>query len=448
MKDITLNEEQQRCLDKTSALFGSSDPSVAIIRGHAGTGKSTMMAQLNQRAQSEGFKTRFVAPTNSAAMNLRDRIGVPCDTIHSAIYKPVVKKDLVVFEPRSAMVQDKVLWMVDEASMVPNGFSGVGFQTPTTVLRDLVAHIQKHAKVPKVVFVGDAFQLPPVNEDRSAALMPEVVSRLWGGDSQVVVSELTEVMRQAEDSPIRDMTSKAIGLMRSGADYDWRSSGQQVGMPREWDVNRAITETASRAPEGPMLNTVSIVFSNKEATFMNGQVRSMMDREEGVLSAGDHLITDQSSMVEGEVVAKGTRMVVVDVVEQVHQWGGCRFQGAVLLTELSPDPIRILVNLDVLFSEKGVIGPEAEKKLKEEAMRSNTQYRTYQNAADDEHMNALRARFAYSMTAHKAQGREFDRVYIKPIWSRSNPHFQNWQWFYTAMTRARQEVSTIHFYAA
>ncbi len=208
--------------------------------------------------------------------------------------------------------------------------------------------------------------------------MPEVVSRLWGGDSKVMVSELTQVMRQAEDSPIRDMTSKAIGLMRSGAHYDWRSSGQQVGMPREWDVNRAITETASRAPEGPMLNTVSIVFSNKEATFMNGQVRSMMDREEGVLSAGDHLVTDKSSMVEGEVVAKGTRMVVRRCGRTGAPMGRVSLSGRRAAHGLSSDPIRILVNLDVLFSEKGVIGPEAEKKLKEEAMRSNTQYRAYQ----------------------------------------------------------------------
>ena len=449
MSAFELNEDQKRCLERSSAILGDHDPSVAIIRGYAGTGKSTMMAQLHQRAVEQGFKTRFLAPTNSAAMNLHDRIGMSCDTIHQAIYKPMQKGDLVVFEPKMEVVQEKVLWLVDEASMVPNRMGGqAGFQTPTTVLRDLIAHGKRHAKVCKMVFVGDLFQLPPVNEEQSDALSPEVMAELWGEGAGVVTSELSQVMRQKDDSPIRDMTTRCIDLMRGGASYDWKSSATQVGMPKEYRVENAITATASDAPEHPILQTVSIVFSNKEANFMNKGVRDMMDREDGVLSAGDHLVTDKASMIEGVVIPKGTRLYITDVDESVHKWGGCRFQGVEMVTELSKDPVRSLVNLDVLFSEKGLIGPDAEKKLKEEAMRTNPKYREYQNSVNDEHMNAIRARFGYAMTAHKAQGREFETVFVKPIWMRRNPHFQNWQWFYTAMTRAKSSVSAINFYAA
>ncbi|MDB4563992.1 AAA family ATPase [Flavobacteriales bacterium] len=448
MGDFQWTKEQLDCLHRTAAILGDVDPSMAVIRGHAGTGKSTLMAELNKRATEAGFITKFVAPTNSAAMNLHDRIGVPCTTIHNSIYKPVVTGDMVRFEARSGMVEDKVLWMVDEASMVSNQLTSGAFQTPSTVLVDLVEHIQKHAKVPKVVFVGDVFQLPPVGEDQSDALDPTILSQIWGGDTEVVMSKLTHVMRQAEGSPILDMTARAIGLMQSNAGYHWKSSGGMLGMPWEWKVLNAVTATAEDATEGPKLKTVSIVYSNKEVNFMNNSVRDMMDREPGKLSVGDHLVTDKSTVIEGLIIPKGTRVVVTDVDGAPHRWGGCRFQGAEFATELGSEPMRHLLNLDVLFSEKGNIGSEAEKKLKEEAMRSNPKYREYQNDADEPHMSAVRARFGYSMTAHKAQGREFDKVYIKPIWSSYNTDFQNWQWLYTALTRARQSVSTIDFRAA
>ena len=448
MSGFELTQEQKACIERTAAILNEKAPSLAIVRGYAGTGKSTIMSVLRERAVAAGFHVRFVAPTNAAAMNLYDRIGVHCGTVHNAIYKPVQKGDYVIFEPKGGVVEDKVVWITDEASMLANKRTGGDdFRTPGTLLQDFISHARKHAKTCKMVFVGDEYQLPPVMEEHSDALRANVLSQIWGGNAEVVDSQLTQVMRQDDGSPIRSMTASCIEAMLADESYSYKSSPSRIGMGREWNLQNAIWDTASKAPQNPFLEAVSIVYTNAEATFMNNAVREMMDRCNGTVVSGDHIVADKAFLIEGVVVPKGTRMFVLDVDEATHEWGGCRFQGVQLMTEMSDEPLQGLLNLDYLFSESGDIGLEAEKKLKEEAMRTNVKYRDYQNSADDEHMNAVRARFGYSMTAHKAQGREFDTVYIKPIWNRHNGDFQNWKWLYTAMTRAKSNVSTINFFA-
>lgn len=442
-----MNVQQKECLEKTGGILSSPDTPLAIIKGYAGTGKSTMIAAIDKMAKSEGYKVKYLAPTNSAALNLYDRIGLPCSTIHNAIYTPVQKDDRIEFQAKVAQKGENVLWVIDEASMIPNKSRVSGnFVTPTTVLNDLIVHAQKHSENCKMIFVGDSLQLPPVGESQSDGLSADVLTSLWPGNPKVISSHLTQIMRQKEESPIQEMTRECIELIGQNSSYSARDSGRACGLPHEWDTSRAITSIAIGATDCPAIQAVAIAFSNRETQFLNNAVRQVMDRPSDQLVAGDHLVAHQACFVEGQLIPKGTRMIITEADDLVQNWGGCRFQNAQFVSDLGDEPMEAKFNLSVLFALKGDIGRDAEKKLKEEAMRTNPEYRQFQSNAYDEQMNAIRPQFGYAMTAHKAQGREFESVFIKPIWSRQNTDFANWQWFYTALTRAKTSVSTISFF--
>lgn len=440
----TLTTDQANALRTIRDVISEEGTDMSILTGYAGTGKTTLMTEVINVAQEQGFEVRCLAPTNTAAANLTRRTGHECSTIHKAIFIHDEEDERVVYHRRDVDPSNRVLYVVDEASMVSNRTPqpGENFMEPGPLLGELIRHGREYSEIPKFLFVGDPMQLPPVGERRPSALFQDALGMHWP-DTRVQKAELTTVMRQPGGSPILDYSGQCIQAIRSRQEYEKRQA-LGLGMPR-LHAHKVACEVAEINAGLSEIEAAIIAFSNREVQHMNQEVRARMGREWGALAKGDHLTLSQPCIIDGDILLKGSRIFIVDCESEIEEWGGCKFQMASFITEGSERVLSAKFNISVLLSLKGLMTPDQERNLKHEAMRTNPRYRNTPSAHLDQYMGALRTRFAYATTCHKAQGQQFNHVFITPAWGAGDPS-EKWQWMYTAITRATESVTAFNLY--
>lgn len=476
-KKITLTASQQAAFIKLLNFINNDSERVFILKGYAGTGKTTLMRFLLEDMEKHNKHYQLLASTGRAAKILGDISGNEACTIHGLIYKyKDLNKDLseikennngiestgqlfLIFEPTRVDMDDtenpKCTYIVDEASMISDKEDALVTQAKFgsgRLLSELLQYDERPGS--KYIFVGDPCQLPPVNSPNSPALSCEYMKDVFGIDAKE--AQLTEIMRQGDGNNLITI-SKQIRSMWSNAPADVLAygNGKVWGkLPFDNCANISIHPNADIMISHYITNikkkgyeySTCLCRSNRDCLTISQTVRNALGLK-GVLDKGELLMVTQNNpcgLVNGDMVE------VVRVGKDVEYRADQRFRKVTVKELFSSHEFEILLMESLLGTEKPNLSSEEQTKLFVDfAIRAKKKGITQrkksllfqQEMASDPYLNALRCMYGYAITCHKAQGGEWNEVYIKVAGNITlNPVKSTYQWIYTAMTRAKDTL--------
>jgi len=442
--------EQQRALQVFAAFMTDRDEqSVMILRGSAGTGKTTLASAIVKAMLALKQKLVLMAPTGRAAKVFSNYSGSSAFTIHRCIYRQKSTADLVTFNLGFNAAQD-TLFIVDEASMIANA--------DTPLLDDLIRFVYNNRNC-RLLLIGDRAQLPPVGEDESPALMTDVL-RYYG--LTVYESDLNEVLRQAEDSGILWNATRIRG---EGLEV----RGERLALPQirfsgfediqNVPGDELIDSLATSFSRVGMDETLVVTRSNKRANIYNQGIRNMVLDREDELCRGDRIMIVKNNYywvkgegIEGNIsfIANGD-IAVVQRVRNVHELYGFRFAE---VTMTFPDyddyELTAITMLETLTTEAPALTREQQEQLFQKVMDdyADVPYKSerLKKLKDDKYYNALQIKFAYAATCHKAQGGQWAHIYIDQGYMTDDMLTSDYfHWLYTALTRATEKVFLVNW---
>lgn len=457
-------QEQAHALEVFAEFLTDRDPhAVMILRGSAGTGKTTLSGAIVRTLKEIRQKVMLLAPTGRAAKVFSLNSGSPAYTIHRRIYR---EKSFSGVEGQFNLndnLYTDTLFMVDEASMIANmGLGGMSFGSGC-LLDDLV-HFVYQGRNDRLLLIGDKAQLPPVGEEESPALH---AAMLEGYGLKVYECDLNEVLRQSEESGILYNAT----MIRQMITHDDITQLPKIHFAGYSDIKQMpgaelIESLAYSYHHVGLDDTIVVTRSNKRANIFNQGIRNMvLDREEE-LSQGDILMIvknnyywmeeerkSNNKLQSNEIpafLANGDRAKVLKVRRRIALYG---FRFATLLLQF-PDygnyELEATVLLDTLTSEAPALTHEQQEQLFHQIEED---YQDIPLKADrmkairqDQFFNALQVKFAYAVTCHKAQGGQWAHVYVDQGYMTDdmlNPDYIHW--LYTAFTRATEMLYLVNW---
>ena len=464
---MTPTPEQEHALDVFSMFMTDrSDQVVMILRGSAGTGKTTLAAAIVRAMVSLQQKLMLLAPTGRAAKVFSLYASHAAYTIHRRIYRQKSAGDLSAFSLNDNLNKD-TLFIVDEASMIANDAYANGGDSRWSfgsgcLLDDLMQFVY-HGQNCRMLLIGDKAQLPPVGEVESPALS---ASFLRGYGMSVYEADLNQVLRQSEDSGIL-WNATRIRSQESGV----RSlSLPQIRLKNFADVcvvpgDELIESLASSYSRVGMDETMVITRSNKRANIYNQGIRNRVLDREDELCRGDMLMIVKNnyfwvkeigvgSQESGEgsfsFIANGDR-AVVQRVRHVHELYGFRFAEVTMqFPDYDDYELTAIVILDSLTTETPALTREQQEQLYNAVLED---YSDIPRKADqikklkeDRYYNALQVKFAYAVTCHKAQGGQWAHIYLDQGYMTDEMLSSDYiHWLYTAFTRATEKLFLVNW---
>ncbi|MDF7817643.1 AAA family ATPase [Runella sp. MFBS21] len=423
-----------------------------LLKGYAGTGKTTLISTVIKVITKFGYKTVLLAPTGRAAKVMSNYSKKKALTIHKKIYRQVADAytGTLHFERQSNKHRD-TLFIVDEASMISDEaeFGSHG------LLYDLIEYVFEGIGN-KLLIVGDVAQLPPINKELSPALDKSYLESTFY--LSVYEQELTEVTRQGQHSGIlRNATSLRDTLPLEKLDIKLQTKGLRdfYKMPsdRLEDGLRYAYEKHGRE------NVTIITRSNREAVQLNQFVRRQINAAEEELEVGDLLmiVRNNYTVLDEEspagFLANGDFVEVKRIrkEEEVHGFRFATVELQLLDYEEQP-PFEAKIFLDTLHSPSPSLTQEENRRLYEAVLEDYMYLKTKKarNEAirQDVYLNALQVKFAYALTCHKSQGGQWKSVFVNQGFlpeDQVNKEFV--RWLYTAVTRATDEIFMMNFHA-
>lgn len=423
-----------------------------LLKGYAGTGKTTLISTVIKVITKFGYKTVLLAPTGRAAKVMSNYSKKKALTIHKKIYRQVADAytGTLHFERQSNKHRD-TLFIVDEASMISDEaeFGSHG------LLYDLIEYVFEGIGN-KLLIVGDVAQLPPINKELSPALDKSYLESTFY--LSVYEQELTEVTRQGQHSGIlRNATSLRDTLPLEKLDIKLQTKGLRdfYKMPsdRLEDGLRYAYEKHGRE------NVTIITRSNREAVQLNQFVRRQINAAEEELEVGDLLmiVRNNYTVLDEEspagFLANGDFVEVKRIrkEEEVHGFRFATVELQLLDYEEQP-PFEAKIFLDTLHSSSPSLTQEENRRLYEAVLEDYMYLKTKKarNEAirQDVYLNALQVKFAYALTCHKSQGGQWKSVFVNQGFlpeDQVNKEFV--RWLYTAVTRATDEIFMMNFHA-
>jgi exodeoxyribonuclease-5 len=465
IKDLLLSNfpwrvtpQQERVLTQIAEfLHVFSSDSCFILKGYAGTGKTTIVSALVRTLSRIGKRAVLLAPTGRAAKVMGHYSGRQALTIHKKIYRKknaaTVQMDFVLSEN----THEDTVFIVDEASMISD--EGITLFS-NGLLEDLVNYVRS-GKNCLLMLVGDTAQLPPVGLISSPALDPEVLSGEFG--LSTFVYELTEVVRQQQDSGILYNATKIRNEIRL-EETDIAYVYPKFVVSNYKDIYRMSGE---RLIEGlhyaygkyGMENSIVICRSNKSANLYNKHIRNQILFREEEITGGDILMVvrnnyywlQQHDEKHTGFIANGD-MVTIRKVSNLHDMHGFPFADLDLefLDNHEGDTIKCRVLLDSLYVDSAQLPYSEQQKLYESIAKDYEDIPVKKDRMEaikkDPYYNALQIKFAYAITCHKAQGGQWPLVFVDQGYMTDemlNTEFM--RWLYTAITRATQELYLVNF---
>lgn len=457
-------QEQAHALEVFAEFLTDRDPhAVMILRGSAGTGKTTLSGAIVRTLKEIRQKVMLLAPTGRAAKVFSLNSGSPAYTIHRRIYR---EKSFSGVEGQFNLndnLYTDTLFMVDEASMIANmGLGGMSFGSGC-LLDDLV-HFVYQGRNDRLLLIGDKAQLPPVGEEESPALH---AAMLEGYGLKVYECDLNEVLRQSEESGILYNAT----MIRQMITHDDITQLPKIHFAGYSDIKpmpgaELIESLADSYHHVGLDDTIVVTRSNKRANIFNQGIRNMvLDREEE-LSQGDILMIvknnyywmeeerkSNNKLQSNEIpafLANGDRAKVLKVRRRIDLYG---FRFATLLLQF-PDygnyELEATVLLDTLTSEAPALTHEQQEQLfhqiEEDYQDIPLKTDRMKAIRQDQFFNALQVKFAYAVTCHKAQGGQWVHVYVDQGYMTDdmlNPDYIHW--LYTAFTRATEMLYLVNW---
>lgn len=446
----TLSQED---LIRELADFLASDLSseIMLVKGYAGTGKTTLLKSLVRTLSELKQKSVLLAPTGRAAKVLSAYSGHQAWTIHKKIYRQKLGKDGLGEFVLDRNLHKNTCFIVDEASMIgdrsPDAFFGSG-----DLLRDLVDYVEEGNQC-RLVLVGDTAQLPPVGLDISPALNRE---RLEDFGYRVREIELTDVVRQAEDSGILHNATSIRKLITDHLEDYPRfrfDTFSDISMISGTELLETISMSYDKYGTS---DTIVVTRSNKRANKFNAGIRNQILWREEHLSPGDLLMVVKNNYFwkddENRIdfIANGDTISVVKVIstEEVH---GHKFANIlVTLPDYQDIDLEVKVLLDVIDLEAPSLNYDQQKSLylsvAEDYPDEPSKKKVAEFISTDPYYNALQVKFAYAVTCHKAQGGQWKSVFLdQGYFTDEMLTIDYLRWLYTAFTRASEKLYLVNF---
>ena len=472
--------EQDHALDVFAHFLTDPNPqAVMILRGSAGTGKTSLSGAIVRTLKTIRQKVMLLAPTGRAAKVFSLSSGSPAYTIHRRIYREKTFAGVDGQFNLNDNLYTDTLFMVDEASMVANlGLGGTTFGSGC-LLDDLIRFVyQGHND--RLLLIGDKAQLPPIGEEESPALN---AAMLEGYGLTIYECDLNEVLRQSQQSGIL-YNATMIRQMITHDDITQLPKIRFAGFTdiKEMPGSELIEALGDSYHHVGLDDTIVVTRSNKRANIFNNGIRNMvLDREED-LEGGDILMivknnyywtekerkrvkSDQETEANHQVkssnlndksdgippfLANGDRCKVKRVSRRIELYG---FHFATLLLQF-PDyenyELEATVLLDTLQSDAPALTHEQQEQLFHQV---ELDYLDVSLKADrmkairqDAYFNALQVKFAYAVTCHKAQGGQWAHVYVDQGYMTDDMLTPDYiHWLYTAFTRATEMLYLVNW---
>jgi hypothetical protein len=495
--EFELSDQQKKVFEALCAFYKDDNEKVFILRGYAGTGKTSLIGGFIKKIGKETNpemhpetemhleteilsepeikqKTQpfqVLASTGRAAKILSDKTNINVRTVHSLVYsfkklsddvekfleeedkKPEKRKDqygqlLLVFEPQIFNGKIQMHYIVDECSMVSdkknpstsNAVFGEG---------DLLGDLFKYDVKGKFIFVGDPCQLPPINQKESPALEPEYLQNKY--KIKVIEYTLTEIFRQDKENDILKcsfMLRKLwLGFKEKSLSVPFtplplKGYNNIKVYPSELNLIQQYIETVKAKGYN---HTTLICNSNKECNYLSRYLRESIHGKREPIITGDLLLVTQNNylvdLVNGD-------LVVVKWIGETEYRAEMRFVTVEVEELASKNSYRLLLIEDLLMNGQATIDNEQHKRLiidfakrmKQRDIKPKTK-QFYDMMLEDPYLNALRTTYGYALTCHKSQGGEWNEVFLyleKSLYARRGTEL--FQWAYTAVTRAKETL--------
>ncbi|MXN90240.1 AAA family ATPase [Flavobacterium sp. Sd200] len=445
--------KQDIFLQKIAEFVTNGRDDIFVLKGYAGTGKTTIISTLVNNLRLANKKYVLLAPTGRAAKVISGYSSKPAFTIHKRIYFPKKGSGGTVGFTRQPNKFKDTVFIVDEASMISDTPSDSKMYENGSLLDDLMYYVYSGNNC-KMILVGDTAQLPPVNSDVSPALDADGLSRGFLKDVEQI--ELDEVMRQEFDSGILYNATELREILKSTFidTFQFRLRGFKdiIRLTDGYDIQDAINYAYSNYS---IEDTAFIVRSNKRANAYNQQIRSRILGRESELSAGDFMMVVKNNYFwldeksEAGFIANGDIIEVLEIfrIEELYGFKFARVKVRLIDYPNSP-PLETYLLLDTVTSESPSLTYEESNRLYQEVMKDyedEPQYRKFLKVKNNPHFNALQVKFSYAMTCHKSQGGQWNTVFIEQPYLPEGIDKDYIRWLYTAITRAKDKLYLIGF---
>ncbi len=413
---------------------------VFVLTGSAGTGKTSLLKEFVDQLESRKVDYKLLAPTGRAARVLSKKTGRAARTLHSFVYaiNEIEKNDKIRYEfvPRINKLTRPCVLIVDEASMISDQPANSElFVSKQSVLQDFLNFYRNSPEGSKVVFVGDLFQLPPVNEDFSGALVEKYLNE--NHKVKTTGFTLTEIMRQAKDSYILNNAILIKDLITKRLQYL-----PKLRYKHMYRTELAISNFCKMYKPEDSGYAVFLGWKNATVDKLNRAIRKkLFDNPVELFCPNEQIIVGRSYYSKDLYFPSGDIGRVIDYDPNSYERvGEIRFADAVFEFQL-PDGNTITLNrkfdIDFLLDPNNTDNPERMNKLWADRKRRNRTFRETNNPADDPYLSAIKVKYGYAITTHKAQGGEWDNVFLYPEFPKDE---QRLRWIYTSVTRASKEL--------
>lgn len=451
--------QQEKTLEMISSfILSGSDRKIFLLCGYAGTGKTTLVSALVRTMEQLGRRTVLLAPTGRAAKVFSSYSGKSAYTIHKWIYRQKSIVDAANF----TLMENKAvntLFIVDEASMISN--DGVSAFGSGALLDDLVEFVYSGNGC-SLLMLGDTAQLPPVGSDLSPALSQDYLGSMFLDVSAV---EMTQVMRQLDGSGILYNATMLRGIVCRGEN----GVVPVVKLSGFADICCVQGEELIEAIEGcyndvGVAGTIVLCRSNKRANVYNEGIRRRILYREDELCRGDMLMVvknnyywreilgreDKSLLEKLDFIANGDMAEIVRVggVEEMY---GFRFADVtVSLVDYDNLEIDVKIMLDTLLSESPSLTREENERffnaVWEDYPEIRSKRKRMEQVRNNPYYNALQVKYGYAVTCHKAQGGQWERVFLdQGFVSQDMLGADYYRWLYTAFTRASEKLYLVNW---
>ncbi len=435
-------------------IFSKAPNTLYVLKGYAGTGKTTIVGTIVNNLWKAKKSSVLMAPTGRAAKVISNYSGKEAFTIHKKIYFPKKEKGGGVSFVLQPNKHKNTIFIVDEASMIPDTPGDSKLFENGSLLDDLMQYVYSGHQC-KLLLIGDTAQLPPVKLDLSPALDENTLALNY--NKEVTRMELDEVVRQEQDSGILANATVLREALSNGVDdafkFDLADYKDIIRLIDGHDIMDAINDAYSSLGNE---ETAIIVRSNKRANLYNQQIRNRILFNESELSSGDYLMVVKNNYfwikptTEAGFIANGDIIEVLEIFSITELYGFHFAEVKVRMVDYPKmPPFETVLLLDTIESETPSLSYEDSNRLYQEVMKDfeseTSNYRKFLKVKASKHFNALQVKFSYAITCHKSQGGQWHTVFVEQPYLPNGIDKEYLRWLYTAVTRAKEKLYLIGF---
>lgn len=435
-------------------VLGKKKDNVFLLKGFAGTGKTTLVATLVSSLWKVKMSAVLMAPTGRAAKVMSVYSGNKAFTIHKKIYFPKKQSGGGIQFVLAPNKHRNTIFIVDEASMISDTPADSKLFENGSLLDDLMFYVHSGHNC-KLILIGDTAQLPPVKLDLSPALDENRLSLNY--DKEVECLELDEVMRQSGGSGILYNATNLREQLQSEFFGDFKFElDNYTDIVRLIDGSEIQEAIDSSYGQNGKEQTAIIVRSNKRANLYNQNIRERILFLDNEIAVGDYMMVVKNNYFwlkpnsEAGFIANGDIIEILELFAIKELYGFKFAEVKVKMVDYpGQKPFETVLLLDTITAETPSLSYEDGNRLYQEVMKDyaheKSKYRKFLGVKNNKFFNALQVKFSYAITCHKSQGGQWNTVFVEQPYLPNGVDRDYLRWLYTAVTRAEQQLYLIGF---